>query len=32
MFEVLNNPTRTQYISMASKLDDLTLLTNYGSF
>ncbi len=32
MFEVLGNPTRTQYISMATKFDDLTLQTNYGSF
>jgi hypothetical protein len=32
MFEVLENPTRTQYISMVRKLDNLTLQTNYGSF
>ncbi len=32
MFEVLINPTRIQYISMASKLDNLTLQTKYGSF
>jgi hypothetical protein len=32
MFDVLGNPVRTQYISMASKLDNLTLQTNYGSF
>jgi hypothetical protein len=30
MFDVLGD--RTQYISMASKLDNLTLQTKYGSF
>jgi hypothetical protein len=32
MFEVLGNPTRTRYISMANKLDNVTLQTKYGSF
>jgi len=32
MFEVLENPARTQYISMVNKLDNLTLQTKYGSF
>ena len=32
MFQALSNPARTQYISMGSKLNNLTVQTKYGSF